>query len=248
MSDRKQRNSTLGEFKFTTTHWSVVLSAGNQLSPEYQQALATLCQIYWYPLYAYLRRWGCDRQQAEDYTQSFFASLIERQAVGEADPKRGKFRSFLLSSLKHFLADEWDRTQAQKRGGDIKILSLDIDDGETRYGCEPVDELTPEKLFERHWAQTVLKQAMTRLKAEYVTAGKQQLFDHLKTCLTAEQGSISYSNIAVKLDMTEGAVKVAVHRLRQRYGELVRQEIAQTVTTMEQIEEEIRDLFAALSD
>jgi RNA polymerase sigma-70 factor (ECF subfamily) len=248
MLEGTERNSTPGQSSFATTHWSIVLAAGNQSSPDYTRALSTLCQTYWYPLYAYLRRWGCDRQQAEDYTQSFFASLIERQAVGEADPKRGKFRSFLLSSLKHFLADEWDRTQAQKRGGDIKILSLDIDDGETRYGCEPVDELTPEKLFERHWAQTVLKQAMTRLKAEYVTAGKQQLFDHLKTCLTAEQGSISYSNIAVKLDMTEGAVKVAVHRLRHRYAEFVREQIAQTVATPEQIDEEINELYAALAD
>ncbi len=248
MSDRKQRNSTQGESRFTTTHWSVVLTAGNQSSPDYTRALSALCQTYWYPLYAYLRRWGCDREQAEDYTQGFFASLMERQSIGEADPKRGKFRSFLLVSLKHFLSDQFDRTEAQKRGSGKKVLSLDIEDGETRYHCEPADNLSPEKLFERYWALEVLKQAMTRLKDEFATANKQHLFDHLKTYLTAEQDSIPYCSVAAKLDMTEGAVRVAVHRLRQRYHELVRQEIAQTVATPEQIDEEINELYAALAD
>jgi len=248
MSDREQRNSTQGESRFTTTHWSMVLAGGNQSSPDYTRALSTLCQTYWYPLYVYLRRWGCDREQAEDYTQGFFASLLERQGIGKADPKQGKFRSFLLASLKNFLADEWDRSQAQKRGGGKKVFSLGIEDGETRYRCEPADNLSPEKLFERYWALEVLKQAMTRLKAEYIAAGKQQLFDYLKTYLAAEQDSIPYRDAAAKLDMTEGAVRVAVHRLRQRYGELVREEIAQTVTTPEQIEEEICELYAALAD
>ena len=226
----------------------MVLAGGNQSSPDYTRALSTLCQTYWYPLYVYLRRWGCDREQAEDYTQGFFASLLERQGIGKADPKQGKFRSFLLASLKNFLADEWDRSQAQKRGGGKKVFSLGIEDGETRYRCEPADNLSPEKLFERYWALEVLKQAMTRLKAEYIAAGKQQLFDYLKTYLAAEQDSIPYRDAAAKLDMTEGAVRVAVHRLRQRYGELVREEIAQTVTTPEQIEEEICELYAALAD
>jgi RNA polymerase sigma-70 factor (ECF subfamily) len=248
MSNRKQGNSTPGQSMFATTHWSVILAAGNQSSPDYTRALSTLCETYWFPLYAYLRRRGYNRQQAEDYTQSFFASLLERQSIGKADPEKGKFRSFLLASLKHFLADEYDRTEAQKRGGGRKSLSLDIEDGETRYSREPVDTLSPEKLFERYWAQMVLKQAMARLKAEYVNADKQQLFEHLKAYLTMEPGSMSYHSVAARLNMTEGAVKVAVYRLRQRYGELVREEIAQTVTTTEQIEDEIRELYSALAD
>ena len=237
-----------GESKFATTHWSVILAAGNQSSPDYTRALSTLCETYWLPLYAYLRRRGYNRQQAEDYTQSFFASLLERQGVGKADPEKGKFRSFLLASLKHFLADEWDRAKAQKRGGGRKALSLDIEDGETRYSREPVDALSPEKLFERYWAQTILKLAMARLKAEYVNADNQQLFEHLKAYLTMEQGSMCYHSRAARLNMTEGAVKVAAYRLRQRYGELVRDQIAQTVTTTEQIEDEIRELYSALAD
>lgn len=248
MSNRKRGNSTPGQSTFATTHWSVILAAGNQSSPNYTRALSTLCETYWLPIYAYLRRRGYNRQQAEDYTQSFFTSLLERQGIGKADPERGKFRSFLLASLKHFLADEWDRTEAQKRGGGRKALALDIDDGETRYSREPVDTLSPEKIFERYWAQAVLKQAMNRLKAEYVNADKQQLFEHLKAYLTMEQGSMSYHSVAARLNMTEGAVKVAVYRLRQRYGELVREEIAQTVTTTEQIEDEIRELYSALAD
>jgi len=248
MPEGTERNSTPGQSSFATTHWSIVLAAGNQSSPDYTRALSTLCRTYWYPLYVYLRRWGCDREQAEDYTQGFFAGLLERQGIGKADPKQGKFRSFLLASLKNFLADEWDRSQAQKRGGDRKVFSLDIEDGETRYSREPVDNLSPEKLFERYWALEVLKQAMARLKAEYVTANKIELFNCLKTYLTAEQGSVSYRDIAGKLNVAEGAVRVAVHRLRQRYRELVRQEIAQTVTSPDQVDEEINELFAALAD
>jgi len=248
MSNRKRGISTPGQSTFATTHWSVILAAGNQSSPDYTRALSTLCETYWLPIYAYLRRRGYNRQQAEDYTQSFFAGLLERQSIGKADREKGKFRSFLLTSLKNFLADEYDRTEAQKRGGKIKVLSLDIDDGETRYSREPVDNLSPEKIFERYWAQTVLKQAMARLKAEYVNANKQRLFEHLKAYLTMEQDSMSYLSVASKLNMTEGAVKVAVYRLRQRYGELVRDQIAQTVTTTEQIEDEIRELYSALAD
>ena len=248
MPEGTERNSTPGQSSFATTHWSVVLAAGDISSPDYTRALSTLCRAYWYPLYVYLRRWGCDRERAEDYTQAFFASLLERQSIGDADPKRGKFRSFLLASLKHFLADEWDRSQAQKRGGERKVLSLDIEDGETRYSREPVDNLSPEKLFERYWALEVLNQAMARLKAEYVTANKIELFNYLKTYLTAQLDSIPYRDAADRLHTTEGAVKVAAHRLRQRYAELVREQIAQTVTTPEQIEEEICELYAALAD
>jgi RNA polymerase sigma-70 factor (ECF subfamily) len=248
MSDNSPINSSVpGSGRFTTTHWSVILAAGCPESPGYRQALQTLCQTYWFPLYAYLRRRGYDRHQSEDYTQAFFASLLERRGLEKVQPKHGKFRSFLLASLKNFLADEWDRAQAQKRGGDRKILSLNIEDAETWYSADPADHLSPEKLFEKSWALTVLKQAMAKLKAEFVAANKQQLFDHLKAYLTTETGSVPYRQVAAKLDMTEGAVKVAVHRLRQRYREIVRQHIAQTVSTPDEVDDEIQDLFAALA-
>ncbi|MHC4483240.1 MAG: RNA polymerase sigma factor [Planctomycetota bacterium] len=226
----------------------MVLAAGSPQSPHYREALETLCRTYWFPLYAYLRRRGYDKHQAEDYAQSFFAGLLERQSLQQADPMRGKFRSFLLTCLKNFLADEWDRAQAQKRGGDRKILSLDVDGAETRYSLEPVDDISPEKLFERFWATTVLKRAMNRLRDEFIAADKQQVFDHLKAYITAERGSVPYSTMAIKLNMTEAAVRVSVHRIRQRYRELVRQEVAHTVSGAEQVDEEIRDLFAALTN
>ena len=224
-----------------------MLAAGSPKSSRYREALETLCQIYWIPLYVYLRRRGYNRDQAEDYTQSFFANLLERKSLQKADPKRGKFRFFLLTCLKNFVADEWGRTQAQKRAGDRKILSLDIDDAENRYSLEPVDELSPESLFERFWAMTLLKRVMSRLRDEFVTVNKQQLFDHLKAYITAEHDLVPYSTVAAKLNMNEVAVRVAVHRIKLRYRELVRQEIAHTVTGEEQVDEEIHDLFTALS-
>jgi RNA polymerase sigma-70 factor (ECF subfamily) len=233
--------------RFATTHWSVVLAAGQPDSSRYQQALEALCQTYWFPLYAFLRRQGHNSHQAEEYTQAFFMYLLEKKCVASADRKRGKFRSFLLATLKHVLTDERDRLQAKKRGGAHKILSLDIEDAETRYSFEPADELTPEKLFEKSWALTVLDRTVARLKDEFSSIEKLELFDHLKSCLTRQPGSLRYRDIAVKLGMTEGAVKVAVHRLRGRYRELLRNEIAQTVTTEDQIDEEIRELFSVLS-
>jgi RNA polymerase sigma factor (sigma-70 family) len=230
-----------------TTHWTMVLEAGSPQSPRYRQALETLCRTYWFPLYAYLRRRGYDSHQAEDYTQGFFASLLEKQGLHRADPALGKFRSFLLGSLKHFIADEWDRAQAKKRGGGKRSLALNIEDAETRYALEPAHTLSPEKLFERSWALTVLKQAMARLRTECIEAGKGHLFEHLKSYLQADDASPPYAGIAAELDMTEGAIRLAVHRLRQRYRELVRQEIAQTVAGPEQVDEEIRHLFAVLT-
>ena len=248
MSDKTPKSSTpIDAGRFATTHWTVVLAAGNSSSPQHQQSLSKLCKTYWFPLYAYLRRQGYDSHQAEDYTQGFFAGILERQGLRRADPKYGKFRSFLLASLKNFLTDEWDRARTEKRGGDKKIFSLNIENAETWYSAEPADVLSPEKLFERSWALTVLKQAMERLKAECQSADKQQLFDRLKIYLTAQSDVIPYRDVAAALGMTEGAVKVAVHRLRRRYRELVRDEIAQTVTTEAEVDEEIRDLFAALA-
>lgn len=225
----------------------MVLAAGDSSVPQHRDALEILCRTYWAPLYVYLRRRGYDRHQAEDYTQSFFASLLERQSLQQADPMRGRFRFFLLTCLKNFVADEWDHARARKRGGDRKVLSLDIEDAETRYSLEPVDNLSPEKLFEKFWAMTLLKRAMSRLRDEFIGADKQQLFDCIKAHITAEQGSIAYNTVATKLNMTEAAVRVSAHRIRQRYRELVRQEIAHTVTDTEQVDEEMSDLFAALT-
>lgn len=223
------------------------MAAGDSAAALHEPALDTLCQTYWFPLYAYLRRRGYDTHEAEDYTQGFFAGILERKGLQRADPKYGKFRSFLLVSLKNFMADEWDRAKAKKRGGDKKVLSLDFDAAASRYDLAPAHRLSPEKIFERSWALTVLTKAMDRLKAESATSDKQRLFDHFKIYLAGEKDAGSYRDIAAKLDMTEGAVKVAVHRLRRRYRDLVRDEIAQTVTTEAQVDEEIRDLFAALA-
>ena len=247
MSDYAPTNSNLpGAGRFATTHWSVVLAAGRPKSASYQQALETLCQTYWFPLYTYLRRQGYDSHQAEDYTQAFFASLLAREGLRLADPKRGKFRSFLLASLKNFLSNERARARAKKRGGGRKVLSLDVENAESQYALEPRDELSPDKLFERSWALTVLARTMAHLQAEATSTNKQKLFDHLKVYLTAEKSSVPYRDVAAELDMTEGAVRVAIHRLRRRYKELLRDEIAQTVTSDDQIDEEIRDLFTAL--
>jgi len=248
MSDKTPKYSTPSDAgRFATTRWSVILAASDSASTQHEPALGALCQTYWFPLYAYLRRRGYDSHQAEDYTQGFFAGILERKGLQQADPKYGKFRSFLLACLKNFLADEWDRDHAQKRGGDKKVLSLDFDAAASRYDREPAHSLSPEKLFERSWALTVLTRAMDRLKDESTASDKRQLFDSLKIYLTAEKDAVSYKDVAAELDMTEGAVKVAVHRLRRRYRELVRDEIAQTVATEAQVDEEIRDLFAALA-
>jgi RNA polymerase sigma-70 factor (ECF subfamily) len=236
----------LGDGRFATTHWSVVLAAGRPKSASYRQALETLCQTYWFPLYAYLRRHGCNCHQSQDYTQAFFTALLDKGGLGLADPKRGKFRSFLLASLKHFLSNERARARAKKRGGNRKVLSIDFEKAENQYALEPRDELSPEKLFERSWALTVLERTMARLQAEADGTGKQKLFKCLKLYLIADEDSDPYSKVADDLNMTEGAVRTAVHRLRKRYRELLRDEIAQTVTSDEQIDEEIRDLFIAL--
>jgi RNA polymerase sigma factor (sigma-70 family) len=225
----------------------VVLAAGSPESSRYQEALEMLCRTYWFPLYAYLRRHGHDTHQAEEYTQAFFARMLEKQNLRLADPERGKFRSFLLATLKHFLADERDRARAKKRGGGRKVLSIDLQEAESQYALEPADKLSPEKLFDKSWALTVLDRTMARLKAELASKKKQELFEHLKVHLTAEKGSVPYSRVAAELGMTEGSVRVAVHRFRRRYRKLLRDEIVQTVTAEDQIDEEINNLFTALA-
>jgi len=233
--------------RFATTHWSVVLAAGSPKSSRYRMALETLCRTYWLPLYMYLRRRGCNTHLAEDYVQGFFFYLLEKHALHRADPERGRFRSFLLATLKHFLTDERDRAQTQKRGGGTKTLSINIETAESQYSVEPVHHLTPEKLFERQWALTVLNRTICRLKAESASKNQPNHFTILETYLALDEGSVPYRDIAAKLNMTEGAVKVAVHRLRKRYRELLRDEIAQTVVAEDQIDEEIRNLFAAVA-
>jgi RNA polymerase sigma-70 factor (ECF subfamily) len=248
MSDKhKNRSMPSGKERFATTHWSVVQAAGLSNSSRYKSSLETLCKTYWYPLYAYLRRHGHNADQAGDHTQAFFAQLMEKKSIRLADPKRGKFRSFLLMSLKNFIADEYDRNQAQKRGGGKNIFSLDFESAEGKYSLEPKDEMSPEKLFERSWAITMLKNTLEKLCGEYKSNRKKKLFEHLKVYLTADKQTATYNDTAEKLQMTEGAVKVAVHRLRKRYREILKEEIAQTVSSENEVDEEINELFKALS-
>jgi RNA polymerase sigma-70 factor (ECF subfamily) len=232
--------------QFATTRWSVVAAAGRGASPEAHEALATLCRTYWYPLYAYARRRLAHPDDAQDLTQEFFARLLEKEYLQAADRRRGKFRSFLLTAFQRFLAKDRDRATAQKRGGGRPVLSLDFHEGERLYEHEPADPATPEILYERRWALRLLEQALCRLREELAGAGKQHLFEALKGTLTGEDAVAPYADIAGRLGLSEQAVKVAVHRLRRRYGELLRAEIAQTVARPEDVEDELRDLFNAV--
>lgn len=234
--------------RFLTTHWTVVRDAGDPDSPGYRAALATLCETYWYPLYAYLRRYGCDPHEAEDLTQGFFARMLDKDDFRLADPERGKFRSFLMVSLRNFVANERKHANRLKRGGAATPVPIDVKDAERHYAQEAVDGLTPEKLFERSWALNVLERAMDRLQEEWVRSGKTAQFDALKRYLTPGKEATTYGEIAESLGMTEGAVKVAVHRLRRAYRAQLRAVIAETVATEEDVEEEIRDLFGAFGD
>jgi RNA polymerase sigma factor (sigma-70 family) len=232
---------------FVTTRWSVVLSASRKDSPAALQALEELCRAYWYPLYAHVRRTGYSPADAEDLTQSFFARLIEKDWLVVADRERGRFRSFLLGALKHFLANEWDKMRAQKRGGQLKFLSLDALAGEDRLRHEPIDRGTPDQEFDRRWALTLLDAVLARIEREYFENGKAALFEALKSSLGADRSGLDYPQLSQTLGLSEGAVRVAVHRLRQRYRELLREMIAQTVTTQVEVEDELRQLFAALN-
>lgn len=234
--------------RFLTTHWTVVRDAGDPDSPGYRAALATLCETYWYPLYAYLRRYGCDPHEAEDLTQGFLARMLDKNDFRLADPVRGKFRSFLIGSLRHFAANERKHAKRLKRGGGAMPVSIDVKDAEQHYAQEAADDLTPEKLFERAWAINVLEQAMDRLQDEWERSGKAAQFDTLKAYLTPGRESTTYREIAQTLGTTEGAVKVAVHRLRRAYRSQLRAVIAETVSTEDGIEEEIRDLFSAFDN
>lgn len=228
------------------TRWTLVLAAARWENPEpAMRALTELCQTYWPPLYAYIRRQGSDTHQAEDLTQEFFSRLLEKNYLADADPGKGKFRSFLLASVKHFLANERDRARAQKRGGGQTIIALDALSDEARCRMEPVDNSSPDKVFDRQWALTVLDHALKRLRMEFAGAGREKLFDELKEFLTGDTPSQSHAEIGAKCGLSEGAVKVAVHRMRRRYRDLLREEVAQTVAAPEEIDGEIRELFAA---
>lgn len=231
---------------FLTTQWSLVFQAGDATSTVADAALAELCNSYWYPLYAYIRRKGYDPHEAQDLTQEFFLRLLSKNYFAGLDPSKGKFRSFLLACLENFLAKEWNRAHRQKRGGGMVLASFEQENAEGRYQLEPVEQSSPEKIYLRRWALTILERAMQRLKSECMESGKGQLFQDLQGALSGDKNTISYAEVAQRCDMTEGAVQVAVHRLRQRFAELVRDEIRQTVTTAEEVEEELAHLFEAL--
>jgi RNA polymerase sigma-70 factor (ECF subfamily) len=233
-------------WRFASTHWSVVLAAGQGSSSEAREALATLCRVYWYPLYAYARRRLGNVDDAQELTQEFFTQFLEKNYFQGADPQRGKFRSFLLTAFLRFLAKERERANAQKRGGGRALLPLDFQAGERRYHLEPADPTTPQSLFERRWALTLLEQTLARLREELASAGKERLFERLKGTLTGDDLREPYAQIGQELGMSEQAIKVAVHRLRRRYQELLRAEIGQTVDRTEEIDDELRDLFAAV--
>jgi RNA polymerase sigma factor (sigma-70 family) len=232
--------------RFTTTHWSVVLQAGQEHSPESAAALETLCRTYWYPLYAFVRREGHNPEAAADLTQEFFSRLLATNGLATVNRSKGRFRSFLLATMKHLLANEWQHAHRQKRGGGRPHFSLDAVSAEDRYQCDPADPLTPEKIFERRWAETVIDAVTRRLQAEFAEAGLARRFEVLKMFLLADEEPISYADTARRLDVTEGAVRSAIHRMRRRYGELFRAEIAQTVTGPSEIEAELRHLLAVL--
>jgi RNA polymerase sigma factor (sigma-70 family) len=232
---------------FVTTHWSVVLTAGRSDATRALAALEQLCGNYWPPLYAYLRRAGHSREAAQDLTQAFFARLLAKNTVAKADPARGRFRSFLLASLKHFLANEWEKARAQKRGGGAQLIPLEFDTAETRCVQPVAPGDTPDQTFDRQWALALLDVVLGRVRKEYTDSGRDDLFVGLKDTLSGGRSEISYRELGARLDMSEGAVKVAAHRLRQRYRELLREEIANTVAGPEEVEEELQHLFAALS-
>jgi RNA polymerase sigma factor (sigma-70 family) len=233
---------------FVTTHWSVVLSAQGNTTLRRQAALETLCRTYWYPLYAYVRRQGHSPQDAEDLTQEFFARLLEKDYLKAAERDKGRFRTFLLVVLKRFLANEWDRARALKRGGNQPHVSFDTAAVETRYQIEPFPGLEADRIYDRRWAMALLETTMSRLREEFRTAGKTAEFDGLKTFLATAKTTNAYADVAKAIGMSEGAVRVATHRLRRRFREIFREEISQTVSTTQEIDEEVRYLMSVLAD
>jgi len=231
---------------FATTQWTLVIAAGDPQDPESREALADLCEAYWYPLYVYLRRRGHPQEEAEDLVQGFFTQLLAKNYIKAADRERGRFRSFLLAALKNFAANEWDKKQALKRGGGATTLSLDFETAEGRYHIEPADERTPEQAFDQGWAVAQLEQVLERMRGEASDPQAAARFEALSGFLTGESDDVRYKDIAKGLGMTEGAVKVAIHRLRQRFGDVLRDEVARTLADPADVDNEIRHLFAAV--
>jgi len=241
-----QSTSAAGDV-FATTHWTVVLAAGRRSTPQSDLALEELCRAYWFPLYAYVRRRGHTKEDAEDWTQAFFARFLEKNYLEGLNAERGRFRAFLLASLKHFLANEWDKSQRQKRGGGKATLSLDWETADTQFQIAASSELTPDKAFDREWALTLLAKVIERLRTECAADGRARLFEQLKVFLAAGKGESAKSEVAKALGMEEGAVRVAVHRLRKRYRQLLRDEIANTLSEPTMVDEELRALFGAFA-
>jgi RNA polymerase sigma-70 factor (ECF subfamily) len=232
---------------FAPTRWTLVLSAGRKSSPQSDQALGELCQIYWYPLYTYVRRRGHSREDAEDLVQSFFTLFLEKNYLEGLHSAGGKFRAFLLACLKHFLANEADKAGRQKRGGGVEHLSLDWQAADSRFHLEPVDDVTPDTAFDRAWAMALLERVIQQLRKECVAEGKERLFEVAKSCLLVGETAVPYAEAARALSLEEGAVRVAVHRLRKRYRSLLRDEIAETLADPSQVAEELRSLQVALA-
>ncbi len=244
--DANAHTSDHREPLFVSTHWSVVLAAGKKDSSS-DDALARLCETYWYPLYAYARRRGYSVHDSQDLTQEFFARLLEGNWLAKANRERGRFRSFLLSSMKNFMANEWKKARMQKRGGGHTIVSFDDDSAEGRYKLEPMEKRTPESFFERQWALTLLETVLARLEAEHSRENKDDWMTAMRPALTSERDTINCGDIAQKLAITETAARVAVHRLRRRYRQLIRAEVAATVASPADIEMEMRHLFQSLT-
>ena len=223
-----------------------MLAAGTRSLTESEKALAALCQAYWGAVYVFVRRQVADLHEAQDLTQAFFAQLLEKNILAVAQPSRGRFRSFLLTSVRNFLLNEWDKQKVRKRGGGQKHLALDFHQQDSTYSMEPADKVSPERLFERRWALGLLDQVMNRLRGEFAKAGKQRIFERLKGSLAGADPETSLAEIATELGISANAAKVAAHRLRKRYRELLRAEVAQTLADPEEIDDEIRQLFAAL--
>jgi RNA polymerase sigma factor (sigma-70 family) len=227
---------------FQTTHWSVVLRASDGQSGEATQALEELCRTYWYPLYAFVRRKGCTHEEAQDLTQAFFAKLLEKNQISLADPERGRFRTFLLRSLENFLRTEHRNANVQKRGGGRQIVSWDADLAAERYSSDCADGASPTRVFERQWAAVLLESVLSNLRKEFSQSGKAELFDQLEPHLWEDDTSTPYPQIAEALRMTTVAVRVTVHRLRQRFHDLLRAQIANTVESVDEVEDELRYL------
>lgn len=247
MNGPDEQPGSRNDARFTTTHWSVVLAAGRRDTPESADALEALCRTYWHPIYAYVRRHGHSPEDAQDLTQEFFARLLQKNSIARAEPGRGRFRSFLLGALKHTLADEQAKAEAKKRGGRQTFLSWEQIDAEERFRAEPSDRLSPDQVFDRRWAVTVLEQATRRLRAEYSAPDRTTVFEELKGYVTGAPVASSYAQAAARLGLSESAVKSAIHRLRQRYHALVRAEVAHTVSNPQELEDEIRYLMCLFS-